>query len=109
MELFQGKAAQLVAFVSIVGTLAGFGYTGATYVNRIENLEKKNLELILKMKKKELVDVPPDYESLKELRRDIIEQEALHRKVTGLKEAYAQGFQTVSRVVSLRTFGGNNA
>ena len=41
MEWFQGKAAKLVAFVSIVGTLAGFGYTGATYVNRIENLEKK--------------------------------------------------------------------
>ena len=25
--------------MSIVGTLAGFGYTGATYVNRLENLE----------------------------------------------------------------------
>jgi len=25
--------------VGIVGTLAGFGYTGATYVNRLENLE----------------------------------------------------------------------
>ena len=49
------------------------------------------------------------YEALKELRRDIIEQETVHRKVTGLKEAYAQGFQTVSRIVSLRTFGGNNA
>ena len=49
------------------------------------------------------------YESLKELRRDIIEQEAIHRKVSGLKEAYAQGFQTVSRIVSLRTFGGSNA
>jgi len=24
-----------------VGTLAGFGYTGATYVNRLENLERK--------------------------------------------------------------------
>ena len=34
----------------------------------VENLEKKNLELILKMKKKELVDVPPDYESLKEFK-----------------------------------------
>ena len=32
---------QLIALVSIVGTLAGFGYTGATYVNRLENLEKK--------------------------------------------------------------------
>ena len=25
----------------IVSTLAGFGYQGATYINRIENLEKK--------------------------------------------------------------------
>ena len=49
------------------------------------------------------------YESLKELRRDIIEQEVIHRRVSGLREAYAQGFSTVSRIVSLRTFGGNNA
>ena len=27
--------------VGIVGTLAGFGYTGAEYVNRLENLEAK--------------------------------------------------------------------
>ena len=31
----------MIALVSIVGTLAGFGYTGATYVNRLENLEAK--------------------------------------------------------------------
>ena len=41
MEWFKGKAAQLIALASIVGTLAGFGYTGATYVNRLENLESK--------------------------------------------------------------------
>ena len=41
MDWFQSRAAQLIGLVSIVGTLAGFGYTGATYVNRIENLEKK--------------------------------------------------------------------
>ncbi len=41
MDWFQSKTTQLIALVSIVGTLAGFGYTGATYVNRIENLEKK--------------------------------------------------------------------
>ncbi len=41
MEWFKGKAAQLIALASIVGTLAGFGYTGATYVNRLENLEGK--------------------------------------------------------------------
>ena len=41
MEWFKSKAGQVIALVTIVGTLAGFGYTGATYVNRIENLEAK--------------------------------------------------------------------
>ena len=41
MDLFENKTTQLIALVSIVGTLAGFGYTGATYVNRLENLEAK--------------------------------------------------------------------
>ena len=39
MDWFQSKTGQIIALVSIVGTLAGFGYTGATYVNRLENLE----------------------------------------------------------------------
>ena len=39
MEFFKSKTTQIIALVSIVGTLAGFGYTGATYVNRLENLE----------------------------------------------------------------------
>ena len=41
MEWFENKTTQLIALVGIVGTLAGFGYTGATYVNRLENLETK--------------------------------------------------------------------
>ena len=41
MEWFKSKRGQVIALVTIVGTLAGFGYTGATYVNRIENLEAK--------------------------------------------------------------------
>ena len=39
MNWFENKTTQLIALVGIVGTLAGFGYQGATYVNRIENLE----------------------------------------------------------------------
>jgi len=39
MEWFENKTTQIIALVGIVGTLAGFGYTGATYVNRLENLE----------------------------------------------------------------------
>ena len=41
MEWFENKTTQIIALVTIIGTLAGFGYTGATYVNRLENLEKK--------------------------------------------------------------------
>jgi hypothetical protein len=39
MEWFENKTTQIIALVGIVGTLAGFGYTGATYVNRLESLE----------------------------------------------------------------------
>ena len=45
MEWFKSGAGQLIALVTIIGTLAGFGYTGATYVNRLENLEKKIIRL----------------------------------------------------------------
>ena len=41
MDWFQSKTTQLIALAGIFSTLAGFGYTGATYVNRIENLESK--------------------------------------------------------------------
>ena len=41
MEWFKSKAGQVIALVTIISTLAGFGYAGAGYVNRIENLEKK--------------------------------------------------------------------
>ncbi len=39
MDWFENKTTQLIALVGIVGTLAGFGYQGAEYVNRLENLE----------------------------------------------------------------------
>ena len=41
MEWFKTKGWQVIALVTIVSTLAGFGYAGAGYVNRLENLEKK--------------------------------------------------------------------
>ena len=41
MDWFQNRTTQLIALATIVTTLAGFGYTGATYVNRITNLEAK--------------------------------------------------------------------
>ena len=41
MEWFKSKGGQVIALVTIVSTLAGFGYAGAGYVNRLENLETK--------------------------------------------------------------------
>jgi len=41
MDWFQNRTTQIIALVGIVSTLAGFGYTGAGYVNRIANLEAK--------------------------------------------------------------------
>jgi peptidoglycan hydrolase CwlO-like protein len=41
MDWLQNRTTQFIALAGIIGTLAGFGYTGATYVNRIENLESK--------------------------------------------------------------------
>ena len=46
MDWFKSKGGQVIALVTIIGTLAGFGYTGAMYVNRIENLEKKVVGII---------------------------------------------------------------
>ena len=41
MNWLENKTTQIIALVGIVSTLAGVGYTGAQYVNRLENLEAK--------------------------------------------------------------------
>jgi len=41
MDWFKSGTGQIIALVGIISTLAGFGWTGATYVNRIANLESK--------------------------------------------------------------------
>ena len=39
MNWFENKTTQLIALAGIVTTLAGFGYQGAQYFNRLDNLE----------------------------------------------------------------------
>ena len=46
------------------------------------------------------------YPALQELRRDIIDLETLKRKSSGLLNTYTTAYNTVSRVVALRTYGG---
>ena len=63
--------------------------------NEIESLKQKNYELIGKMKKKELLEVPPDYEALKEFKQNAeqsrLEQEGKYGEAkTALEKQYRE-------------------
>ena len=63
--------------------------------NEIESLKKKNYELIGKMQKKELLEVPPDYEALKEFKQNAeqsrLEQEGKYGEAkTALEQQYRE-------------------
>ena len=45
------------------------------------------------------------FESLSELRKDLIEHQALLKKSSGLLNTYTTAYNTVSRIVALRTYG----
>ena len=49
------------------------------------------------------------YEQLRALKREIIEQEAVCTRVSGLLNAYKATYDAVSRIVTLRTYGSDNA
>ena len=48
------------------------------------------------------------YEQLRELRREVIEQETVHKKLSGLLNTYKAAYDSVSRIVALRTYGTRN-
>ena len=48
------------------------------------------------------------YAQLRELKREIIEQDAVYTRVTGLLSAYKAAYDAVSRIVTLRTYGTDN-
>ena len=45
------------------------------------------------------------YETLRDLKKDLIGQQALLKKMQGLLNTYTTAYNTVSRVVALRTYG----
>jgi len=47
------------------------------------------------------------YAQLRELKREIIEQDAIHTRVVGLLSAYKAAYDAVSRIVTLRTYGND--
>ena len=90
---------------STVGALdAAFneGYNTALFkiTQEYDHLEKK------KPTREELRgELLTKFESLRELKRDLIEQQALLKKMSGLLNTYTTAYNTVSRVVALRTYG----
>ena len=47
------------------------------------------------------------YAQLRELKREIIEQDAVYTRVVGLLSAYKAAYDAVSRIVTLRTYGND--
>ena len=45
------------------------------------------------------------FTSLKEQKQELIDQQTILKKVTGLLNTYTTAYNTVSRVVALRTYG----
>tara|TARA_R100000544_G_C2225671_1_gene60482 strand:- start:2199 stop:2492 length:294 start_codon:yes stop_codon:yes gene_type:complete len=42
MEWLKGRLGQIIALAALVSTIAGFGYTGAGYVTRLEAVEERS-------------------------------------------------------------------
>ena len=47
------------------------------------------------------------YAQLREIKREIIEQDAVYTRVVGLLSAYKAAYDAVSRIVTLRTYGND--
>ena len=81
--------------------IAAFEEGYATAVSRVadEREEAGKKKLTLGEVRGAVMD---KYDSLKELKREIIEQEAVETRITGLLNTYTTAYNTVSRVVTIR-------
>jgi len=80
---------------------AAFDEGYATAVSRVADEREETGKK--KFTREEIRGVVMDkYESLRELRREIIEQEAIETRVAGLLNTYTTAYNTVSRVVTIR-------
>ena len=83
---------------------AAFNEGYATAIYRLA--EKREGEGKKKLTREEVRGAAFDkYDNLRELRREVIEQEVIHTKVSGLLNAYKAAYDAVSRVVTLRALG----
>jgi len=96
MEWFKSKAGQVIALATIVSTLAGFGYAGAGYVNRLENLETKVTGIATT--KSGLQDIEKRFETLDTSIEYI--NKSLDNESTGLISKIANNNESISLLKS---------
>jgi hypothetical protein len=83
---------------------AAFDEGYATAIYRIAN--EREIAGKKKLTREEVRGAAMDtYSSLKQLKQELIEQEAIHTKVAGLLNAYKAAYDSVSRIVTLRSLG----
>ena len=96
------KIADIESKVGALQAAFNEGYSTALFrvVKQYEETDRK------KPTKDELKgEVMDSYETLRELKKDLIEQEATLKKTEGLLNTYTTAYNTVSRIVTLRTNG----
>jgi len=96
------KVSDIEATVGALDAAFTEGYNTALFkiVNEYDEKAKR------KPTKEELRgEIFSKFESLRELKRDLIEQQALLKKTDGLLNTYTTAYNTVSRIVALRTYG----
>ena len=96
------KVADIEATVGAFDAAFSEGYNTALYkvTKEYEETGKK------KPTKKELRgEILSKFTSLKEQKQELIDQQTILKKITGLLNTYTTAYNTVSRVVALRTYG----
>tara|TARA_R100000988_G_C3992534_1_gene163642 strand:- start:377 stop:874 length:498 start_codon:yes stop_codon:yes gene_type:complete len=96
----QTKIADIEAILGALEASFSEGYSKAAYTISKEHEKKGNKRPTNDLIRGEVLD---SYDSLAQLKKDIIEQTAELRRLRGLLETYKEAYGTVSRVVTLRT------
>ena len=98
----EGQVSDAVTKSNAIEAAFNEGYATAIY--RIA--DEREAEGKKKLTREEIRGAVMDrFDQLKELRREVIEQEAIHSRLQGLLNAYKAAYDAVSRVVTLRTYG----
>ena len=96
------KIADIESKVGALNAAFDEGYSTALY-RTVQLYEEKDKKMPTRDELKgEIMDT---HEVLREMRREIIDQEATLKKTEGLLNTYTTAYNTVSRVVTLRTNG----